>query len=158
MIALRALGWQDVLFCWRLASDATVRAQSVDPRPPRVIGHLRWLARRIRSGGSWVILRDQEPAGLLSVAPYRDGHQVSIALVQRHRGRGVGQDALWLLTQQQFRGGDWRPLYARIKPANYPSVTAFAKAGYERIGEEDGLGVYVSYMHRHPSLQAAWRT
>lgn len=159
MLTARPLSVWDTLFCWRLANEPSVRAASLDPTPPTVWGHVRWMLAWLfeRDRQAWVLSFRLEftygtgevldtvdvPVGLARVRieggwlGFTDS-VISVATHPDSRGRGVGLLGVQIASDFAERHG-WPTPVAYIKADNHPSIGLFAKAGYEMIGARDGL-------------------
>ena len=140
--------WCDAWFSYRLASNPSVREQSLDSAMPTLRKHLRWCRRLIlrphkpfdRRSFAWVIVHQNG----MQVGQVRydwdwrlDTWNVGIALLPSVRGLGLGP---WLLALTVPDGGRF-PVVAEIKWTNGASLRAFEKAGYELDAElsDDGM-------------------
>src|SRR4051795_5495694 len=122
---------------WR--NDPTAVATSLTGRRVEADEHASWLEALLDNPGRrlWVVQLDGEPAGSLRLDKMDDGRvEVSIALDTAVRGRGVGRTALGLAAVACPWPGE---VLARVRADNVPSLRAFAAAGYERRGEQDGV-------------------
>ena len=97
---------------------------------------LAMIVEREAAKGLWV------PAGMVRASLLTGGgSEISIALLQAERGRGLGTKALRAVTPIVARELEG-PVYAQIKPYNHASMVAFTRAGYElaSAGEHERIG------------------
>lgn len=140
MTTFTPLRWSDTLFCYRLASDPTVREASFDGQSPTWWGHLRWMARHIYLGShvANVICDGSKRLGIVTGKPYADGLELGISLMPDARGRGVASDALRRWAAMYHHIQPLLPIYARIKLGNTASERAFRAAGFRAQTTIDG--------------------
>jgi diamine N-acetyltransferase len=54
-------------------------------------------------------------------------------------GKGIGYQATMLILQYAFFFKNLDSLYLRVHPANIPALSIYEKAGFDIVGEKDGL-------------------
>lgn len=138
----RPLRIRDMRFCYRLASEPDIRANSFDDRMPNLIGHILWMERWMMRGPrkAWVIIGPSgDRVGLLRAEGTKSGRAVvSIAIAGQYRGNGFALETLRSMTpmiQRQFGEA-----VAYITAANVASKVLFREAGYRFSHRlEDGV-------------------
>ncbi len=135
----------DAVLAWQAEPGA--RRHARDPRPPTPQEHAAWFARRLaepRHGPFEIILEGGQPSGFVRLdrlppnaelrraAPAPDArpcYLLSILVVERAAGRGVGAAALRLVARLA-RGCT---LYAEVLAGNDRSHALFRAAGYRPV-------------------------
>jgi L-amino acid N-acyltransferase YncA len=131
---------------WNFAPD--VRARSVSRRIITYAEHRRWFAKRLADvhAPMWIVEEHGVAVGVVRLDPIASKwvtparlqqSKISIALMERVRGRGIGKQAI---AQACAR---WRrPVIAEIQPDNAASVKAFAACGFKEIARDSELVTY----------------
>lgn len=116
-----------MIFDWQCQPGA--RRFSRSPEPPAWDSHLSWSLRMLARTDILyeIILRENEPTGVLRLEPREDGYEISILVSSDCGGHGIASGALRLARHLVPN----RPLLAFIKPENAASRAAFAKAGFQ---------------------------
>lgn len=138
----RSLRLSDWVWCFNLAAEPGTREHSLDPRPPTLLGHARWMWRQLRRAGgrrAWVIERHRPGDAVVRVALVRAepcgprAAEIGIAVVPEFRGMGIGTGQIADMTPTIWRTVAQRGIvFARIKVENEGSIKAFERAGYVR--------------------------
>ena len=95
--------------------------------------------------GAWAIEHDGTFAGYVLVTPfkarcaYRDTAEVTVYLAPEQVGRGLGRDALAHIDAHAATAG-LHALLAVVCAENTTSLTAFERAGYERVAHLREVG------------------
>lgn len=134
-VILHTVTPSDEGFCYELARDPTVRAQSLDPAVPDYTTHHAWftafLTDKQRHG--WIVLYQHEKAAFVRLDHIsRLGAKIHVAVAPAFRGKGIATAAIYhatLFAQNE----DWGVM-ASIKPDNVASIRAFEKCGYVKVG------------------------
>jgi len=134
----------EVLLAWR--NDPSSRRWNHTAVAVQVDEHERWLRNRLGRDRPllWMVDESGGPIATARLDVGSDGTAtVSIAVDQRHRGRGVARDVLAYL-DQQGRVMGLSSLRAEVHPGNSASQALFVAAGYEkRSVTDDGFDQYV---------------
>ncbi len=119
----------DLLLEWRNNPEA-VRF-SVSRREVGPAEHRQWLAHALASPTTrlWIAERGGIAVGQVRLDPRTDGHEVSLAVAPRERGRGVGLELLGGLMALAVTEG-LQPLLARVDRDNVASIRVFLRAGF----------------------------
>ena len=91
----------------------------------------------------WMASEDAPDGPLVGVARFAlEGGEatVSVALAPERRGRGEGPALILRASHALFQTTDAASIHAWIKPENTASLSAFAKAGYRRVGAAEMRG------------------
>lgn len=133
-ITLRKATPLDMKFLFELRNDAAVRAASFIADTISFEAHKNWFEKRLKDAGTALYIAETEgkPAAQIRFdCVGSDGAEVNVAVVQAHRGRGLGSD---LLRKASSRFFEEHPRIARIhaliKTGNEASLRSFKKAGY----------------------------
>lgn len=134
-VILHSITAADSEFLYQLASDPTIRAQSLHPEIPTRAQHEAWITQFLadpkRHG--WVVLSRHQPAAFVRLDHIsRLGAKIHVAVHRDFRGRGIGQAAIYHGTLFA-RNQDWGVI-ASIKPGNVASINAFEACGYWLVG------------------------
>lgn len=149
----------DLLYDW--SQDPTVRAQSVRSTTFSLEQHRAWFSQKMLQRSldnlRWYILENalQQPVATVRyerikagkplwtdgpIATADGGTEVSISIPLAVRGYGLAPIALGQ-SEADVRSVLPGPYIALIRPGNTPSLKAFAKVGYRKVGDEERLGV-----------------
>jgi RimJ/RimL family protein N-acetyltransferase len=103
--------------------------------------HLAWFAKAIESPDRMLLIASEDGRRLGMVRFDRSGDTwlVSINMAPDVRGQGYGTRAL---RKSLSMIGAVR-LLAEIKPENIASIRTFERCGFQRVGDEGGLGKWV---------------
>jgi RimJ/RimL family protein N-acetyltransferase len=131
----------DRLLEWR--NEPAVRAASFSTGEVTVTEHRAWLLRKLTDPACRLMIVRYEGRSVGQVRLDIDGDEaeISIALTEQARGRGVGREAIRLAVAQAPEGV--ARMVAQVKPDNPASLAAFEAAGFERHGENDHAVVMV---------------
>ena len=102
--------------------------------------HLRWLADTLADPRRHLfVIEDVDgPVGQLRLDVHGRSAEVSIAVAEAARGRGVARAALHAADATGRELG-LTELRAFVRQSNEPSIRLFDRAGYRHAGEADGL-------------------
>jgi RimJ/RimL family protein N-acetyltransferase len=122
----------DLLLAW--ANDPTTRAAGFHTRQIDAAEHRTWLAARLDSPESRLMigLDGSRPVGMVRLdRDSADDVEVSISVAAEERGRGTGRRLLaaGLAAGRDLFGPDGR-FVARIRPENLVSLALFRSAGF----------------------------
>lgn len=132
-IRLRAATWEDGkdLFEWR--NNPRVYEYFFEARPVLPREHQAWLAGVLEDTDAELLVAEDGngPVGVLRYSIDGDVADISIFVLQRHMGRGLGAQILkegtsWLRAHRT----DVRYLLARVLAGNHASAKAFERAGF----------------------------
>jgi RimJ/RimL family protein N-acetyltransferase len=145
-ITLRPASEQDdsLLLAW--ANDPVTRAAGFAPHPVTPDEHRAWLAGRLESRSSRLLIgmSGETPVGQVRLDREPGGRvEVGISVAPEARGQGVGRSLLWAALDEARRDASLGAtgFTARIRPENTPSIALFTGAGFRQTGELeiDGL-------------------
>jgi RimJ/RimL family protein N-acetyltransferase len=132
----------DVLFEW--ANDEKVRLNSFSPEKIVYADHKAWLARRIESRDSILLIAEDDsgqPVGQIrfdSSGPTRA--DIDFHVSNQHHGRGYGTQLLVEGFGWVVRDGRFRQVRGIVKVANVASKRCFEKAGFSNGGSVEHRG------------------
>lgn len=130
-VTLRPATYDDARFFFELRNEDGVRQASFNSEPFSWDHHLTWFARRVKSDDPIYVAESAgESVGYVRLDALGDGeYEISVAVLPKARGRGIGTKVIALASESAEIGGAVR-LVARVKPGNDASVRAFEAAGY----------------------------
>lgn len=123
-------------FAWQCEPGA--RQHFRQPAAPTRSEHEAWFRQRLRrsSPALWIVEVAGQPVGSIRLDAIEDktpAHfEVSILIAAAHRGKGRGTQALKSLRSLH---PDY-DLVATISPNNEPSIAAFKRAGFRKVGRD----------------------
>ena len=133
-------GDAELLLAWR--NDPDTRAASFQQEPIGLEEHRAWLDRRLADPGCALLVVELEgtPAGSVRLER-EDGDvaEVHVAVAPGARGRGVARLALREASERAGELLGVGRVRARVKSGNDASLRAFDAAGFERVGEAEGV-------------------
>jgi UDP-2,4-diacetamido-2,4,6-trideoxy-beta-L-altropyranose hydrolase len=132
-VTLRPAEMEDEAWLLKLQSQPQTRRYANNPYLPTTEGHRQWLAQTLADPSRLLLVAeaDGSPVGMLRLDRLDHGDRVSIAVDPQYHRQGLGAAILSLATM--LRPGV--VLDAEVMPENEPSLTLFAAAGYQRVGE-----------------------
>lgn len=148
-VIIHAVTLWDAPFLYEVASEPTVRSQSLDPTPPSPESHDAWIRAFLadREQFGWVVLSQHEKAAVVrlrKVGPL--AAMISVAVHPRFRGRGIGTAAVYQATLYATNR-DWMVI-ASVKPENWASRKMFTTCGYVEVGPGiEGNQEVIVYAH-----------
>jgi RimJ/RimL family protein N-acetyltransferase len=123
------------LFAWR--NDPTTRRFAFDPDELSWDAHVAWLGRRLTDPDTAILIAEDEgePVGQIRFDRSGDAAVIDVAVAPEARGRGLGTSLI-------RAGATSCPLpvttlRAQVVPANGASLTAFRRAGFRDVAEDD---------------------
>ncbi len=116
----RIYGWQ---------SSPGMRRFCRNPQVPTADEHHRWMMARLieQAGATLVVECGAEAAGLMRLAPLKEGYELSVLIAPNMQGRGVGAAAIALACELVPASA----LHAQIDPANTASIKLFENQGFK---------------------------
>jgi len=138
-LQVRCARFQDAELLWQWANDPTVRANSFRPEPILLDGHIRWYREKLASPDTriWILELDQVPVAQIRYdRVHADTAEIAFSVVPDYRGRELGIRALVLTSGMACRELGVKRLKGVVFSSNEVSVRTFAKAGFERVGQE----------------------
>jgi RimJ/RimL family protein N-acetyltransferase len=139
-LTLRRARADDLRLLWEWANDPEVRAASFSSEPIPWETHLAWFEQKFHQKGSVIFIAETEdatPIGQIRF-DFRPGHEadLNISLAKEKRGCGLAVPMIQRALGDLFASTDCERVHAFVKPENVPSIRAFEKAGFIRIGIE----------------------
>jgi UDP-2,4-diacetamido-2,4,6-trideoxy-beta-L-altropyranose hydrolase len=131
-IALKPATAADCRQVWLWRNDAETRRASFDSSEITLETHERWFLDSLRNSGRriYIVLAESQPVGVVRLDLREGLATVSIHLAPQRQGQGLGPAALLALDAPAWTELDLDGLVAVVKPDNYPSISAFRKAGF----------------------------
>jgi UDP-2,4-diacetamido-2,4,6-trideoxy-beta-L-altropyranose hydrolase len=138
-LRLRRVQEKDCRQLWEWANDPDVRPVSFVTEPISWERHMQWFYTKLGDPNAvlYVVVDSGDaPAGQVRYQIDGATAAVSISLAPQFRGKGFGQLALKMATEDLFRTTATTQIDAYVKPNNTASLRLFARAGYTRVGVE----------------------
>lgn len=148
-LLLRPVGEDDLDVLLALRNAPAVVATTGTGEPVRREQMAERLSRRLASWrekglGSWLVLHDGEPVGLVEVAPIGEGSgvapdaiEVGVVVHPDHWGKGFAPEAGLAAARDLFERVGLDRVYMGVDPGNEKSLRALAKApGVRRLDDE----------------------
>jgi UDP-2,4-diacetamido-2,4,6-trideoxy-beta-L-altropyranose hydrolase len=134
VVTLRPAEMEDEAWLHELQSQPQTRRYANNPSLPTTKEHRQWLTRTVADPSRLLLIAevDNSPVGMLRLDRLDHGDRVSIAVDPQYHRQGLGAAILSLTTM--LRPGV--ALEAEVMPGNEASLTLFAAAGYQRVGEQ----------------------
>jgi UDP-2,4-diacetamido-2,4,6-trideoxy-beta-L-altropyranose hydrolase len=142
-VRVRRASMADARLLWRWANDPDTRAASFASEQIPYPDHVRWLQERL-ADRSCLLVVGWNAAGPLGQVRFdrRDGEaEVSVSVAPEHRGT-VGGLLLESAMRRFQRLFPQVMLVARVKNDNEPSRRLFVGAGFQLVGESQGVLLY----------------
>lgn len=134
----------EILMQWR--NDPSAYENFLRPKPVEPKEHLSWLKKTINDKKCrlFIILEDQKPIGQIRFDQEGDEKaEISISIDKNFRGKGRGVESIKLGSAMFFENQiHIKRIIAKIKIDNAASASAFLRAGYNKIKEDDGILYY----------------
>jgi UDP-2,4-diacetamido-2,4,6-trideoxy-beta-L-altropyranose hydrolase len=144
-LRLRRGSIQDAELLWRWANDPGVRKNSLHPETIPLSEHVEWLHGKIASSGTriWILELNQLPVAQIRYdRVHNNTAEIDFSVAPEYRHRGLGTMVLVLTYYIACRELGVKRLRGLVVSSNKASAYAFAKAGFENIGQEE-----VSHKH-----------
>jgi len=138
-LRLRRVQEKDCRLLWEWANDPNVRPVSFATEQISWERHMQWFDAKLRDPNAvlYLVVDSADiPAGQVRYQIDGAAAAVSVSLAPQFRGRGYGQLALKMATEDLFRMTATKQIDAYVKPNNTASLRLFARAGYARVGVE----------------------
>ena len=144
-ITLRPASESDASLLLTWANDPVTRAAGFAPRPITPDEHRAWLASRLLSTSSRLLIGTigDTPVGQVRLDREPNGRvEVGISIAPEARGRGVGGMLLRSALDEARRDVQLSAtgFAARIRPDNPVSIALFTGAGFRQTGESEVNG------------------
>lgn len=143
----------DVLLTW--ANDPTTRAASFQTGQIDPVGHQAWLAERLDSPTTRLLIGydGEGPIGQVRLERLADGEvEIGISVARDRRGQGLGRALLaaGLEAGRRDAGLDARTFIARVRVDNEASIGLFEGAGFRLRERASCAGVPCLVFERLP--------
>ncbi len=143
-LRLRPIRGSDCVWLWKWANDPEVRAVAFSSDPIPWEEHVQWFAQKLHKPNCYlfIALDDQDiPVGQVRFdVDEEDEAEIDVTIDKSRRGSGYGSLLISMAVEEAFRVTPIRTVHAFIKLNNDPSIRAFEKAGFRRLGLERGRG------------------
>lgn len=112
--------------------SAIEQASFKDPYPTYFLSQLA----RDNPNSFLVVTIDNEIVGYGVIDHWEDhDHLISIAILPRHRRKGLGEKLLVELERTRDKG---RSLRLEVRQSNLPAINLYSKMGYGKVGTSEG--------------------
>lgn len=139
-VQVRCAAEGDSRLLWKWANDATTRNASFAPDPIPWDTHVEWLARKLTDPLSHIYVASNEAGTPIAQIRFDASvdtmatAEVGIAVAPEARGQGYGVAVLLAGVERIRRTTGIQTIDAVVKTANIPSLRAFERAGFVRVG------------------------
>jgi RimJ/RimL family protein N-acetyltransferase len=135
-VALRLAVASDAREIWAWRNEAGARRASFCSDPIPYEEHERWFLARLADSGTRFLVAvapGGEDLGYVRFELHGEEAEIGVGLDPVRRGRGIGRTVIRLACGELLAMTGVRRVTARVKPANEPSLRAFAAAGFTEI-------------------------
>jgi UDP-2,4-diacetamido-2,4,6-trideoxy-beta-L-altropyranose hydrolase len=156
---LRPATAEDCRLLWEWVNDPEVRAAAFSSAPIPWERHQAWFAAKMKDPDCRIFVAEDaenRPVGQFRVSVRSaDNWEIDVSLARDFRRAGYGSLLIDLGARAAFAQTSGARLHAFVKPYNRASQSAFADAGFERLGEEDVDGhTAIHYLRTRTDKQA----
>jgi len=126
---------------WEWANDPLLRSLSFSSDPIPWNSHVAWFERALQDPNvQFYIAESGVPVGLARFELENGETVISVSIAREYRRRGLGRELIELASGRMLNDNGIAAIHAYIKPENAASISAFAAAGYEQLGEVEVKG------------------
>ena len=140
MLTYRKATAEDTMLYFEWANDETVRLNSINRSNIELADHIAWFNRKVAAPDTIMLLflENDKAIGQLRIEIEHESNEavINYSIAKESRGKGFGTTMLAQTWEYFSRLGIKYPLVGFVKPGNIASISAFVKAGYEKL---DGL-------------------
>ena len=144
LITLRPATLADCHRLWIWRNEPTVRESSFNTERIPYEDHEGWFSRKLVDPDTKINLvldGHGHEVGYVRFDLHGEEAEISVCVDQLERGKGYGQSAIRVGSDQLLAGGEVRRIVAYVKVGNPSSVAAFERAGFRQIGLEEVSGI-----------------
>ena len=142
LLRLRPACASDCRMIWEWANDPLLRSLSFSSDPIPWDSHVAWFERALQDPNVHLYIAESEvPVGLARFELKNAETVISVSIAREYRRRGLGRELIELASGRMLSDNGIAAIHAYIKPENAASISAFAAAGYEQLGEAEVKGV-----------------
>jgi len=139
VLRLRSACESDCYLLWEWANEAAVRASSFSQQSIGREEHDKWFRARLADTGCTILIAENEegrPVGQVrfDVRP-GESAEIDVSVGPDFRGCGYGGTLINMAAGRMFATTRISRLDAFIRVENLPSIRAFERAGFRRVGE-----------------------
>lgn len=135
---LRKAGSKDCRFIWELANDPVVRSVSFSTDEIPWEKHQQWFIAKIQDPKCRFYVAENafgEKLGQIRFELKAEGWVISLSIISKFRGKGLGSDLIKAGSQTMFdTDHKIKKIHAYIKNENISSIRVFEKSGYIKVG------------------------
>jgi L-amino acid N-acyltransferase YncA len=145
MYTLRPVKMSDAFELLRWKNDPVTRKFAIVGKEEiRIEDHLKWLTKRLKEPGYFMI---QEGEKLLGTLRFDEGGEVAIVIAPERRGKGIAK-AILLPACSLYQCMTGKSLWAKIVSGHEASRTVFIKAGFVPVNKAQDNGVEYEVLTR----------
>jgi len=138
-LCLRPACAEDARLLWDWANEPAVRAASFSTANISWETHVAWLSAKLSNPDCLLLLAaegDGEPIAQIRFDFSAEIVEIAVSIDSAARGRGWGAAVIGAGVNyvRHYRAGVTQ-FHAYVKPENQPSLSAFARAGFSRVGD-----------------------
>lgn len=119
---------------WR--NDPWIISLSSSKRTVPLEEHRQWFTKALASSDHLLYIINEDCGLVRAERTSRNSGVISIYLLKLYSGQGLGVEALVKACQALFKEWGISKIYAYIRFNNYPSISAFTKAGFSETTTE----------------------
>jgi len=151
-LKLRRAMADDCRKVWEWANDSLIRSSSFHSDPIPFENHCRWYEDKIKSRNTIFYIADNQngiPIGQARFDFIENEAVISVSMGSNFRRLGIGHRLIRKASEECLRKRNPKRIIAMIKYDNTASVSAFEKAGFQKI--ED------TFVNRHKTLRMEYK-
>jgi len=137
--SLRPVQDADCKLIWMWSNDPDVRSASFSQKKIRWEDHVQWFKSKLADPSCIFLIAVNEhgnPIGSVRFDINKESNDavISVTIDQKYRGKGFGSKIIRSASQRLCNIFNIDTINAYIKHGNIPSIQAFSRAGYNKIG------------------------
>lgn len=145
-VEVRKVKDSDAPFLFRLANQASSRANSLNVEAVQPEGHIKWFEgfARGRMQG-WILTRQGLPLGHCRIQQSDGKHYLSYSIQEDFHGFGLATEMFRQLVRlPEFK----QPLFAKVKLENFASINLLRRIGFKQVGQKGNIATLTNYSDR----------
>jgi UDP-2,4-diacetamido-2,4,6-trideoxy-beta-L-altropyranose hydrolase len=143
-LVLRDLQANDCELLWKWVNDPDVRSNAFSCAPILWEEHVEWFKRKYARPGVMIFIAQDHLGVNIGQVRFEwtggDDAEIGISVDHARRGAGYATPLLLAAIELFFERTDRKSVSAFIKESNVPSIRAFERAGFRRIGVVEKRG------------------
>lgn len=125
----------DTLFEW--TNDPLTRENSFNSEPIVYSNHCAWFKKMMNNDNvlMYILIHKGELAGNVRLNIKAESAEIGYSIAPTHRGKGLGNKIIELITQEAVMNPSINKLIAQVKESNIPSRLIFEKNGFVQVDD-----------------------